>query len=67
VWHHLRENTLCPLVWDSYGAIVEACTTARHFLINDPDRIRSIGKRDWACVSVSVDWHVSQSRSFRGL
>ncbi len=52
VWHYLRENTLCSLVWDSYEAIVEACTTAWHFLINDPERIRSIGTRKWACVSV---------------
>ena len=52
VWHYLRENTLCSLVWDSYEAIVEACTTAWHFLINDPERIRSIGAREWACVSV---------------
>ena len=52
VWHYLRENTLCSLVWDSYQAIVEACTTAWHFLINDPERIRSIGTRKWACVSV---------------
>ena len=52
VWHYLRENTLCSLVWNSYEAIVEACTTAWHFLINDPERIRSIGTRQWACVSV---------------
>ncbi len=48
VWHYLRENTLCALVWDSYDAIVEACVTAWQFLINDPDRIRSIGTREWA-------------------
>jgi len=52
VWHYLRENTLCALVWDSYDAIVEACVIAWHFLINDPDRIRSIGTREWARVSV---------------
>jgi len=51
VWHYLRENTLCALVWDRYDAIVEACVTAWHFLINDPDRIRSIGTREWARVS----------------
>lgn len=52
VWHYLRENKLCSLVWDSYEAIVDACTTAWHFLINDPDRIRSIGARRWACVNL---------------
>jgi hypothetical protein len=52
VWHYLRENTLCSLVWDTYDDIVEACTTAWRFLINDPQRIRSIGTRDWACVTI---------------
>ena len=52
VWEYLRANRLCALVWDSYEAIVEACRTAWHFLINDPERIRSIGTREWACVSL---------------
>jgi hypothetical protein len=39
------------LVWDSYEAIVAACRTAWDFLIGDPDRIRSIGTRTWACVN----------------
>jgi hypothetical protein len=52
VWDYLRQNELCSLVWDTYDDIVEACVTAWHFLIHDPDRIRSIGSRDWACVNV---------------
>ena len=52
VWEYLRANRLCALVWDSYEAIVAACRTAWHFLINDPERIRSIGTREWACVSL---------------
>jgi hypothetical protein len=51
VWRYLRANKLCNLVWDNYDAIVEACRAAWEFLINDPDRIRSIGTRDWATVS----------------
>lgn len=51
VWQYLRANTLCALVWDSYEAIVDACQSAWHFLTNDPERIRSIGTRDWTCVS----------------
>jgi DDE superfamily endonuclease len=51
VWHYLRENKLCATVWDTYEAIVEACTKAWQFLIDDPDRIRSIGTRSWASVS----------------
>jgi hypothetical protein len=50
VWDYLRQNKLCAKVWDSYEDIVEACVNAWHFLINDPDRIRSIGRRKWAWV-----------------
>jgi transposase len=52
VWEYLRGNKLSRLVWDSYDAIVTACKEGWNFLINDPDRIRSIGHRDWACVNV---------------
>ena len=52
VWEYLRANKLCSLVWDSYEAIVAACKAAWDFLIEDPERIRSIGHRDWACVKV---------------
>jgi hypothetical protein len=50
VWEYLRANKLCNLVWDTYDAIVEACRAAWEFLITDPDRIRSIGTREWASV-----------------
>ncbi len=52
VWEYLRANRLCALVWDSYKAIVAACSSAWNFFVNDPDRIRSIGTREWACVSL---------------
>jgi transposase len=52
VWQYLRANILCALVWDSYEAIVDACQSAWHFLIKDPDRIRSIGAREWLRVSL---------------
>jgi len=52
VWHYLRENILCSRVWDTYDEIVEACSAALRILIDDPDRIRSIGRRKWACVSL---------------
>jgi len=52
VWEYLRANKLCNLVWDSYEAIIQACRNAWNFLIDDPDRIRSIGTREWACVNV---------------
>ncbi|HVX56737.1 MAG TPA: IS630 family transposase [Candidatus Saccharimonadales bacterium] len=52
VWEYLRANKLCALVWETYDAIINACRDAWTFLISDPDRIRSIGIRDWACVNV---------------
>jgi hypothetical protein len=51
VWAYLRTNALCNLVWNTYEDIVEACRKAWMFLVNDPDRIRSIGMRIWACVN----------------
>ena len=52
VWDYLRQNKLCARVWDSYDDILQACKDAWNFLIDDPDRIRSIGTRTWASVSV---------------
>jgi hypothetical protein len=51
VWQYLRSNKLCALVWDSYEAIIDACSNAWNFLIDDPARITSIGRREWACVN----------------
>lgn len=52
VWDYLRDNKLSHRVCDSYDAIVEACAAAWRFLMGDPDRIRSIATRRWACVNV---------------
>ncbi len=51
VWDYLRQNKLRALVWNTYDQILDACQAARRFLINDPDRIRSIGLRKWAAVN----------------
>jgi hypothetical protein len=51
VWEYLRANTLCAVVWDTYDTIVEAYRKAWQFLTDDPDRIQSIGTREWASVS----------------
>ena len=50
VWAYLRTNKLCNLVWDSSDAILSACKEAWCFLTDDPDRIVSIGNREWATV-----------------
>jgi hypothetical protein len=52
VWDYLRQNKLCSTVWGSYDDIIQACKTAWNWLIADPERIRSIGTRKWATVSL---------------
>ena len=52
VWAYLRANKRAARVWNSYEEIVEACADAWKWLVADPDRIRSIGTRQWATVSV---------------
>jgi hypothetical protein len=52
VWEYLRGNKLSSTIWDSYDEILEACATAWNWLMDDPDRIRSIGSRNWATVNV---------------
>lgn len=47
VWEYLRQNKLCATVWNSYEEIIEACKTAWNWLIEEPERITSIGTRDW--------------------
>ena len=52
VWQYLRGNKLSARVWDSYNEILAACADAWNWLISEPDRIRSIGTRDWATLNV---------------
>jgi hypothetical protein len=52
VWDYLRQNKLCALVWQTYDDILDACQSAWRFLVNDPDRIRSLGTREWAWVNL---------------
>lgn len=50
VWEYLRANKLSMVVWDSYDAILKACSDAWNWLIADPIRIASITQRPWASV-----------------
>ena len=52
VWQYLRQNYLANRVYENYDAIVEACCQAWNALTDQPDRIRSIGTRDYAGVSL---------------
>lgn len=49
---YLRRSKLCARVWNSYDGIVDACKTEWNWLIADPDRIQSIGNREWATVNI---------------
>ncbi len=51
VWAFLRGNKLSNRVFNNYEAIVDACCAAWNWLIAQPERIASIGSREWACVS----------------
>jgi hypothetical protein len=52
VWDYLRANKLSTGVWDDYGQILAACSGAWNWFVKDPDRIRSIGAREWATVKL---------------
>jgi hypothetical protein len=53
VWDYLRANKLSAGVWDTYEEIVQACADAWNWLVNDPDRICSLGHREWTTVNAS--------------
>ena len=48
VWQYLRQNCRSNTVFENYDAIVDAACEAWRKLIADPERITSIGMRDWA-------------------
>ena len=48
VWQYLRQTWLSNRVFDTYDAILDAACDAWNRLIDAPDRIKSIGTREWA-------------------
>ena len=48
VWQFIRENWLSNRVFKNYEDIVTLCCEAWNKLIDQPDRITSIGWRAWA-------------------
>ena len=48
VWDYLRDNTLSNSVFDDYDTIVDRCCAAWNWLVDMPDRIRSLATRSWA-------------------
>ncbi len=51
VWAYLRGNKLSNRVFDTYEAIIDACCDAWNWLAAQPERITSIGAREWARVN----------------
>ena len=62
VWDFLRANKLCA--W-SGTTTTPSSTPAQgwDFLIGDPERIRSIGTREWTCSQCLADWYYTLSAS----
>jgi hypothetical protein len=48
IWEYLRANFFGHQVWNTYEAIVNACSNAWNALMSRPNVIRSIGTRKWA-------------------
>lgn len=48
VWQFLRDNWLSNRVFGGYDDIVAHCCEAWNELIDQPWRIKSIGRREWA-------------------
>jgi transposase len=48
IWEFLRGNFLSHRVWETYGAILEACRDAWNKLMQIPGQIASLTQRSWA-------------------
>jgi hypothetical protein len=48
IWQFLRQNYLANRVFETYDAIVEACSDAWNALMAQPERITTIATREWA-------------------
>jgi hypothetical protein len=55
VWQYLRQNWLSNTVFENYDAIIDAACDAWQKLTADPNRIKSIGMRDWPHVGQPHD------------
>jgi hypothetical protein len=60
VWEYLRANKLSMIVWDSYDAILKACSDAWNCFIADPKSVASIAQTAWASVNNWEDWCYSR-------
>jgi transposase len=51
IWEYLRKNKLANRLYDTYEDIVDACCNAWNSLIEEPETIASITRRQWAKLS----------------
>ncbi len=62
IWQYLRQNYLANRVFDTYGAILDACCETWIALVGVPDTIGSIATGDWARdVSAEGGWYHNPS------
>ena len=48
IWQHMRQNWLSNRIFSSYNDIVDHCCYAWNTLIDQPWKIMSIARRNWA-------------------
>ncbi len=48
IWQFMRDNWLSNRIFETYDEIVNHCCDAWNKLIDQPERIMSIGRRKWA-------------------
>ena len=54
IWQFMRQNWLSNRIFKSFDDIVDHCCYAWNILIDQPWKIMSIARRDWAAVGHSV-------------
>ena len=54
IWQFMRANWLSNRVFKSYDDIVDHCCFAWNTLVDQPWKIMSIARRDWAIISQSL-------------
>ena len=51
IWEYLKNNFLSNRIFEKLSEVVDACCNAWNQLCSEPNRIRSIGSRDWAKIT----------------
>jgi hypothetical protein len=54
IWQFMRQNWLSNRIFKSFDDIVDRCCYAWNTLIDQPWKIMSIARRDWAAAGHSI-------------